>query len=143
MTVSRCLFCLLFLLGLFSQAGTLSAQDMATETMELSLTILEEKLLSVEQDMIDSQKKMQNSLNYISLLEKQQKLSLDLLNREKENLLKESQRFEKLSKLSGDLGLEIARLKQSSTIKNWIIGGLAVSTIVAFVVGFFIGKNDK
>jgi len=142
MTVLKCLFCFLFFLMYFFGVGTLSGQDTEMENSDLSMTLLEEKLLSVELDMINSKKKMENSQNYINLLEKQQNKSLELLNQEKQTLKEESERYERLLKLYEQLSQEIAKLKQSGTVKNWIIGGLAVSTILAFLIGLLVGKSQ-
>ena len=140
MTVLKCLFCLLFSLLLFSAAGTLSAQESSQVNGLQEIEAIENLLMDLQAQIDKTKSELKNTKDYLNLIEKNATQYEDLLKRSKEELKNKGELLAKLeSTLQTYEGL-LTKLKASSTIKNWIIGGLAVSLIGSYFIGWSVGK---
>lgn len=138
----KCLLGLLFLWVSALPLAGLQTDGIQLGSIVDDLTALEQSLTSLETDMIESQKRIKNLSDLVNLIESQSKVQSDLLVKRQKELTEELERFDKLSKLSLQLKADYERLKQSSAVKNWVIGGLVALVVGSFFIGYVVGVNN-
>lgn len=143
MTVQKCFFYLFCLLGCFLPVGTLSAQESSQVDGLQEIEAIESLLMDLQSQIDKTKKELKNTKDYLDLIEKNATQYEDLLTRSKAELKNKGELLVKLeSTLATYEGL-LTKLKASSTIKNWIIGGLAVSLVASYFIGWSVGKWQK